>query len=372
MLRIVLTGGGTGGHIYPLLAVADELLRVGSDALELSITYIGPRSPYTEMFRERGIGVRYVASSKLRRYASLENIIDAVKLPCSLIQALWHLYWIMPDAVFSKGGPGAFPTVVAARFYRIPVLIHESDSVPGLTSRASAYFASRIAISFAPAASYFPKQKIAFTGNPVRRELTENIPDRASAKGRIGFRREEPVVLILGGSQGAKRINTFVFDNLEAFTEKYQVFHQVGERNIDEAESVMETVKARAKYRIAGTLSTTELKDAMAAADVIISRAGSGAIYEIAAFGKPSILIPILESANNHQQLNAFEYEKNGAAVVVEENNLAPNIFFRELDGILSDSAKMQIMGNQARVFSKPDAGSVLAGELLRLAGVRG
>lgn len=371
MIRIVLTGGGTGGHVYPLLAVADELAGSGGDELELSLIYVGPNGRFIEEFRERGIGVRFVASSKLRRYASLENFIDAVKFPISLVQALWHLFWIMPDSVFSKGGPGAFPVVLAARFYRIPVLIHESDSVPGLVNRFSAYFAARIAISFEGAASYFPTKKSAFVGNPVRRSLIENVTDVLSAKDRVGFKREEPVVLILGGSQGSRRINAFVFSNIEIFTQKCQIFHQVGEANIDEAETVAETLKpsVKAKYRVAGILDSVELKDAMQAADVIISRAGSGGIYEISAFGKPSILIPLLESANSHQRLNAFEFAKAGAATVIEENNLATNIFFAALDEILGNPEKMRMMGERARTFFKPDSARILAEELIRLSG---
>ncbi|MEK7542765.1 MAG: undecaprenyldiphospho-muramoylpentapeptide beta-N-acetylglucosaminyltransferase [Patescibacteria group bacterium] len=373
MIRIVLTGGGTGGHIYPLIAVLDELEKTGGD-VRLSIIYLGPKSGFIEMFRERGVRAHYIASSKLRRYASLENFIDAVKFPLSLIQALWHLYWIMPEVVFSKGGPGALAVVLAAWFYRIPVMIHESDSMPGLTSRISASFSAKIGIAFQSAASYFPLKKVALVGNPVRADLLINVPDSASAKSRLGFRNEEPLILVLGGSQGSRKINEFIFNNLEAILKKYQIFHQVGDANIDEAQTVTEevSVKTGAKYRIAGMLDTIELKNALKAADIVISRAGSGAIYELAAFGKPSILIPLSSSAGDHQRYNALEYSKSGAAIIIEENNFTANVFLRELDDVLNDTAKMKTMGEQAKAFFRPDAGSVLASELLRLAGARG
>ena len=377
MTRILLTGGGTGGHIYPLLAVLEELKRL-SAGTPVSITYIGPKRWTDELFKEQGVSVRNLLPSKLRRYASFLNVADACKFPLSVFQALWHLYWIMPDVVFSKGGPGALPVILAARLYRIPVMIHDSDSVPGLTSRISSYFAARIGISFAAAAEYFPKHKVAFTGNPVRNGLLESVPSQAEAKARLGFRREEPLLLVLGGSSGSERINSFFFGNLAAILERYQILHQVGEApsNVDAANDAFEEIqKKRAdlhgKYHFTGFLETNGLRDALAAADCVVSRAGSGAMYEIAAFGRPAVLIPLRESAGNHQRMNAFEYAQTGGAAVIEEDNLTEHIFLQTLEGILAHPEEAREMGERGRRFFRPDAGEILAKGIFELAGAR-
>jgi len=371
--RIVLTGGGSGGHIYPLLAVSEELTKESSDSI--SVYYIGPKNAGVfDEFKKNDIRSYPVISSKLRRYFSIQNVIDIPKFFISVFQMLWRMYSIMPDAVFSKGGSGALAVILAARFYFIPVIIHESDSVPGLTSRLSAKFAKRIGISFETAAEYFPKKKTAFTGNPVRNELLQAIPQKEAARENFGFNLKDPLIVILGGSQGAARINDFVFTNLKELLLKYQIFHQVGAANEFEAQSTVkftlggEDEDFKKRYKFIGFLDSSEMKNILSAADIIVSRSGSGAIYEISAFGKPSVLIPLPESAGNHQLVNAYEYEKSGGAVVIEETNFTLNIITRELDAILHNQERITLMGKRAKAFFKPDAAKILAREILRVA----
>ncbi|MGC9611172.1 MAG: undecaprenyldiphospho-muramoylpentapeptide beta-N-acetylglucosaminyltransferase [Minisyncoccia bacterium] len=365
--RILLTGGGSGGHVFPLLAVADELRQ--KDYSDLEIFYLGPKSLINQEFITRDIPVYGIASSKLRRYFSFLNFIDIPKFFWSLIQALFRLYVLMPDVVFSKGGPGALAVVLAAKFYFIPVIIHDSDSVPGLTNKLSSKFAKRVGVAFESAAVYFDKNKVFISGNPIRASLMRDIPPLSVAKTNLRLKKDEPLIFVWGGSQGAERINRFVFDNLDALLKNFQVYHQVGEKNLMEAQSVAQSLPAdfKEKYNFAGFMDANGIKTALSASDIVLARAGSGSIFEIAAFGKPSILIPLEESANNHQKANAYEFARAGAAVVVEEANFTPNIVIVQIENILKDKNKYEAMALSARKFAKPEAAKIIAGEILKL-----
>ena len=369
---VALTGGGTGGHMYPLIAVADELQRISGNGITL--VYLGPENPINKAFGERDIHVYTTLSSKWRRYMSIENILDIPKFILSFFQALFLLYWIMPDVVFSKGGPGALAVVIAAKVYFIPVVIHESDTIPGLTNRLSAPFAKRIGIAFKAAAVYFPAKKTAIVGNPVRAELLAGRNPKDVAKRNLGLNPTEPLLLVLGGSQGATRINSFVFENMEALLAVTQVCHQVGENNVREAQVIANETLGQLpevyqnKYRMTGLFDVTSLREAFSACDVVISRAGAGAIFEIAAFAKPAILVPLDGSANDHQRLNAYEYSKTGAAVVIEEDNFSIHIVMRQLEEFLKNPQTETAIQEGAHQFFKTHTIGTLAEEILRLA----
>ncbi|MFH1192766.1 MAG: UDP-N-acetylglucosamine--N-acetylmuramyl-(pentapeptide) pyrophosphoryl-undecaprenol N-acetylglucosamine transferase [Candidatus Jorgensenbacteria bacterium] len=372
MLRIVLTGGGTGGHIYPLIAVAEKLQAMAPGNVEL--VYLGPKSPFVAEFEKRDIPVRAIAASKLRRYGILKNIIDVPRFFVSIIQALAGMYFLMPDAVFSKGGPGALAVVLAARFYFIPVVIHESDAVPGLTNRISSRLARRIGIAFRGAANFFPPRKTAFTGNPVREELLRAAVPHGDAKDRLGFNQREPVLLVLGGSQGAAPLNAFVADNLLTLLGKFQICHQTGEKNFEEARRAAEPVfrnaseAFRARYRVAENFDGHALAGALSAADLVLSRAGAGAIYDIAAFGKASFLVPLESAAHDHQRANAYEYAESGAADVIEQKNLTVHVFLDMAERLLGNPEDRSAMERAAKLFWKPLAAETIAKELLSIA----
>ncbi len=371
MLRVLLTGGGSGGHIYPLIAVAEEFAEM--DNISVQLSYVGPRSKLNQEFIDRNIKVYRVLSSKIRRYFSLQNIIDIPKFLLSLIQAIIRLYIIMPDVVFSKGGPGSLAVVWAAKFYFIPVIIHESDAVPGLTNRIAAKSAKRIAVSFPDAIAYFPKKKTALTGTPLRKEILERMLTRVEGKGKLGFDPNAPLVLVLGGSQGAEQLNDFVLKNLQSLISFTQVFHQTGPANFDAVKNTANVIlkdigpTAESRYRSAGYMSVDMMKDALSAADVIISRAGS-AIAEIAAFGKPSILIPLETSANGHQKANAYGYSKTGAAIVFERNNFTYHVVELKIKEIFGNAELYENMSRAARSFSRIDAAKAIAEEIVNIA----
>jgi UDP-N-acetylglucosamine--N-acetylmuramyl-(pentapeptide) pyrophosphoryl-undecaprenol N-acetylglucosamine transferase len=376
--RIVLAGGGSGGHVFPLLAVADSLRRMAATkGVELELYYFGPKDKYAELFDNEGITTRTVAGSKMRRYVAglLANLLDVPRFFFGILQALIKLFWVMPEAVFSKGGPGALPVVIAATFYRIPVMIHESDATPGLTNLLSARFAARIAVSFERAAKYFRPDRTVLTGNPIRRELVKAGLTKEVAKQELGFDPAAPLILVSGGSQGSQRINDFIILVLKDLLKESQILHQTGAANFNDMKRItqvelMDVPAAQAaKTRYLPVPFIEDMGTALTAADLVVSRSGSW-IFELAAFGKPSILIPLEESANDHQRADAFEYAKSGAAVVIEEPNLLPAIFMNQAKDILQKPEVAQRMGEAAKAFYKPGAADLIAGEVLRLAGI--
>ena len=374
-LRIAYTGGGTGGHIYPLLAVADEVkeLTHQNENIEIQSFYFGAPGIYADEFIKRSIRIKKIMSPKLRRYFSLGNIIDLIKLPFAFIQALLKLWWVMPDVLFSKGGTGAFPIVCMAWVLRVPIIVHESDSVPGLTNRLSFPFATRVGVAFQNALTYVAKNKGAVVGNPIRPFLlaTSDVTQE-QAKRIFGFDPQTPLILVLGGSQGSQRINSFLFDNAVELVQQYQVLHQVGIQNFKEASQELGIIfeqqisPLKSRYKVIDFF-TNNLKDAFIAADMVVSRAGSGTLFEIAWFKKPAIIIPLSEAAHNHQWLNASAYEEKGGGILIEEENLKPILFTTQVKKILENKEVYNRMSQSAESFATPYAAAAIAQEILRL-----
>ncbi len=368
-IRIALAGGGTGGHLYPLLAVADAIKEATHN--DVRISYFGPRHQLINEFEARNIKIYDIASSKLRRYAAFQNIIDFPKFIWSIFQALANLYTEMPNVVFSKGGPGALPVVLAARWYMIPVVIHESDAVPGLTNTISGKHAARILLAFKEAEAFFPKNKTRVVGNPVRAMFTSRIGDERQAKLGLQFNPDKPLALMLGGSQGSQRVNTFILDNLDQFLPVFQIAHQTGLDNFVAARAQAATMTQRldqtlqSQYKPYGYLAADQMKMLFDAADIIISRAGSGAIFEIAATGKPAILIPLSDAAQDHQRANAYAYASTGAAFVVEEANFTANLILTKINSVLKDPNALEKVKTAAHNFFKPNAAHDIALEVL-------
>ena len=379
-MRILFAGGGTGGHIYPILAVTEELQKAAINGkIDLDLRYFSDPERYNFLLVSNGILVSKIFSAKLRRYFDIRNLFDIPLFFISVIQSFWKVFWFMPDVLFSKGGPGSLPVVLACWFYRVPIIIHESDSAPGLANLMASKFADRIAVSFNSATKFFIaknsklSEKIALTGNPTRKSLTDSALEQEAAKQIFSFDSKKPLILIIGGSQGSTKINDFMLNaSLELMEADIQVLHQTGVNNFDDAKKELKfilenyTEKEMARYKIVPYFEK-DLQDAYAAADIIISRAGSGSIFEIAAFGKPSILIPLQKSAQNHQIQNAYEYAGSGAAIIVEEANLMPNIIISQIKKIVSDPEKFKKMSEAAKNFSKPEAAKIISEEIIKL-----
>ena len=371
-MKILFTGGGTGGHFYPIIAVAEEVRALAAERklLEPSLYYVGP-TPYDEKaLFENGIEYRRSPAGKFRRYFSLLNIFDLFKTAAGIAASLIEIFGIYPDAVLSKGGYASFPTVLAARLFRIPLLIHESDTEPGRVNRFAARFAERIAISYSEAARYFPAGKTALTGNPVRKAL--RTVAREGAHEFLKLSPSIPVILVLGGSQGAQRLNEVVVAALPELILNYQVIHQTGEKLAAAVEAIagvaLEKNEHAERHKIIPYLNELALRMAAGAATVVVSRAGSGAIFEIAQWGIPSILVPLLAIVSHDQLKNAFAYARSGAAVVIEEGNLTPHLLVSEINRLMSNAALRERMSTAALSFARPNAARTVAEELIEIA----
>lgn len=368
-IRIVLTGGVSGGHTYPLLAVAEAAKK--KSPLPIEFLYIGPRGKIeVEAMQDAGIPMRHVATGKWRRYFSVLNFVDIFKLPFGFLQALWHMLWYMPDAVFAKGGSGSIPVVLAAWIYRIPIIIHDSDAVAGAANRFLATFVDRIAIAYEAAFQFFPRSKTGLTGNPIRSEMTQG--DVARAIDTFSLRPDAALLLVLGGSQGARAINEHLLGLLPGLLEKgHQVVHITGENNF---ESVAQVTKEygldieKGPYRPVPFVNAQTLADLYKAAQVVLSRAGAGTIAELAANKKAVILVPLKNSANDEQRMNAYELAEHGAAKVLEEANLTEHLVIENLDELLTNQELRTRMGEALFPFYHPEAADLIADTLIQLA----
>ncbi len=372
-MKIIITGGGTGGHFYPLISVCDAIQKIAEEEkiASLRIIYMAD-DPYDEetLLRYR-LEYKKIYAGKIRRYFSIKNFTDIIKTLTGIIKAVWAIYLDYPDVVYSKGGYSSFPVVFATKILGIPLVIHESDTVPGKVNSWSGRFAKRVAISFKDSAKYFKSGALALTGNPVRKEffLTAN---EERGKEFFGLENSLPVILVIGGSQGAQIINKTILEILPELVKDYQIIHQTGKYNFEEASSIAKITLEKSpfanRYHPFSFLDESGMRMAYGAANIAVSRAGSGSIFELAASGLPSIVIPIKNSAQDHQRENAYGYALSGAADVIEEENLTPHVLKSEIDLLIKNQGKLESMKQAAKAFSKPDAAEKIAREIIAVA----
>ena len=371
-MKILFTGGGSGGHFYPIIAVAEAINDATRDRklLEPQLYYAAPDPYDRELLVANNITFVPTAAGKVRRYFSLLNIIDVFKTSWGVLRAGLRIFFLYPDVVFATGGYASFPTLLAAKFFRIPVVIYATDVDPSRVNLWAKKFAVKIAVSFPEAAQFFPPEKTAYTGNPIRKAAL--VPAREGAHEFLKLKPELPVVLVLGGSQGAVAINETILAALPEMLEKYQVVHQTGEANIKDvtgrAKIVMGNSPLAERYKPFAYLNDLALRMSAGAASIVVSRAGAGNIFEIASWGLPSIIIPLAGSAQDHQTKNAFSYARSGACVVIEENNLTPRLLLSEIARILSSHEITNKMKESARAFGRADAAKTIANALLDIA----
>jgi len=373
VLRVVLTGGLSGGHTFPLIAVARALRKKTQEKTgsEIDLLFIGSEGSFeNDAMQQENIPMKSVWTGKYRRYFSLQNFIDPFKIPVGFLQALWHLWVFMPDAVFSKGGAASVPVVMAAWVYRIPIILHDSDAVAGRANRFLSTFAERIAIAYPSARNFFPPRKTILTGNPIREELLLGTADRFVSQFSLSL--EKPTIFVLGGSQGSQVINVALLRILPKLLEKnIQVIHQTGANNY---ESIVASVEAYGlKIGTSGYLpkaffSAQELADIFCVSSLVISRSGAGSIVELAALKKASILIPLKGAANDEQRMNAYDVAELGGALVIEEDNLGENLLLENIERLLASPELRQSMGEKLSPFYHADATDVLASGVYDLA----
>lgn len=326
--KIVLTGGGTAGHVTPNLALLPYLRAEGYE-----IVYIGSENGMERSLIEaEGVTYYGIPTGKLRRYLSKENLSDALKVVKGIHAAKKLLKKLKPDLVFSKGGFVAVPVVLGAKKNNIPVIIHESDITPGLANKIAMPSARVICSTFPETLQYVPKGKGVHTGTPIRKELFEG--DRAKGLAACGFSGEKPVLLMMGGSLGAVKLNNCLREILPELTKTFDIIHLCGKGNLDE------TLLGRADYKQFEYVSDG-LNDLFAAADFIVSRAGSNSISEFLALKKPHLLIPLSARASRGDQiLNAASFEKQGFARVLDEDEMTPASMQKEIFALYENKDK--------------------------------
>lgn len=347
-VHVLCTGGGTAGHVLPAVPVMRLLLERGC-----RVTFVGSRSGLEErLLGDLPVSYHGIAAGKLRRYFSVQNLLDALRVLQGMVQAWWLLGRLAPDAVFSKGGFVSFPVVFAAWLRGVPVVAHESDFSSGLANRLALPFVDVLATTFAETRVPRLKGRLLHVGTPLRRELLDG--DGAAGRSRFGLDDDRPVLLVTGGSLGADRLNAVLWDALDALLERWQVVHVCGPG------------KARQPPR-PGYLPLEYVSDGwgdlLAAADLVVSRAGANALYELLALRKATLLVPLSRRASRGDQLeNAAYAEARRLARVLREEELTP----ASLAAALADlSAGLAELRERLAAFEVPDAAPRLADALL-------
>jgi UDP-N-acetylglucosamine--N-acetylmuramyl-(pentapeptide) pyrophosphoryl-undecaprenol N-acetylglucosamine transferase len=371
-MKILFTGGGTGGHIVPIIAIVREIRRVHPEK-DLQFFYLGPKDEFGSiLLSQEGIKVKEILAGKIRRYVNWKsffwNLIDVCfKIPIGILQSFFYIFFLSPDVIFSKGGFGSIPGVLTGKILLTPVFLHESDVIPGLANRFLSRFALEIFVSFpVRQTEYFSPKKIISIGNPIRKEILKG--SKEEAKNFFKLSSKKPVILILGGSQGAQRINDKILENLPELLKNFEVIHQCGENNFKEVRAeagVILNKELEKFYHLFSFLKEPEISQAYIVSDLVVSRAGSGIIFEIAAVGKPAILIPLPEAAQNHQIKNAYAYAERGACLIMEEDNFTARFFLEKLKYLFARPNELEKMAKAAKEFSRPEAAKIVANYLV-------
>ncbi|MEO2262998.1 undecaprenyldiphospho-muramoylpentapeptide beta-N-acetylglucosaminyltransferase [Dorea sp. YH-dor228] len=320
MKRIILTGGGTAGHVTPNIALLPRLKE-----LQYDIHYIGSYNGIEkELIEQFGIPYHGISSGKLRRYFSVQNFTDPFRVIKGLGEARKLVKILQPDVIFSKGGFVSVPVVLAGKSQHVPTIIHESDMTPGLANKISLPSATKVCCNFPETLEHLPEGKAVLTGSPIRQELLSG--DKFKAREFLGFTSDKPVIMVVGGSLGSVAVNEAVRGILPELLKDFQVVHLCGKGKIDDS---LKNLDGYAQFEYI----KDELKDLFALTDIVISRAGANAICELLALHKPNLLIPLSANASRGDQiLNARSFERQGYSVVLKEEELNKQVL---LDSIL-------------------------------------
>lgn len=319
MKRIILTGGGTAGHVTPNIALLPQLRELGYD-----IHYIGSYNGMEKnLIAQQEIPYHGISSGKLRRYFSLQNFTDPFRVLKGFSEANKLMKELKPDVIFSKGGFVSVPVVIAGKRNHIPVIIHESDMTPGLANKLSFSSATKICCNFPETLESLPSGKAVLTGSPIRQELLTG--DKEAARKFCGFTSTKPVILVVGGSLGAVAVNNAVRNLLPELLKDFQIVHLCGQGKVDESLTGTEGY-VQFEY------ISDELKDLFALSDIVISRAGANAICELLALRKPNLLIPLsAASSRGDQILNARSFERQGFSKVLEEEEITDELLLSSI-----------------------------------------
>lgn len=359
-VKILLTGGGTGGSVSPLLAIAEEL-RFSQEG-DFEFFWLGTKTgPEREMVEKERIGFKAIHGGKLRRYFSWKNLLDLLFVKLGFWEAFFFIWGWKPDLVVTAGSFVSVPVVWAAWILRVPVLVHQMDARPGLANRLMAPFAKVITVTFEKSLSDYGKKAV-WVGSPIRQSLKTSIDQ----ENYFNLKKDLPVVFVLGGGTGAQAINELIWKNLNNLTEFCQIIHQTGRgKNIghreepigrrgDPGNAVTPSVFKSDNYQSFEFLNVEQMAAAYAVADAVISRCGMGVLTELAFLGKPAILIPM---PNSHQEDNAKIFEEKKAAVILDQRGLAAGTLKDEIVELLGDKEKKAALSRNIRQIFKQNPG---------------
>ncbi|MBE6062446.1 MAG: undecaprenyldiphospho-muramoylpentapeptide beta-N-acetylglucosaminyltransferase [Clostridium butyricum] len=333
--KIIMTGGGTAGHVTPNLALVPKLKENGFE-----IKYIGSVDGIEkEIITKENIPYYGISSGKLRRYFSMKNFTDPFKVMKGTVQALRILSKEKPDVIFSKGGFVAVPVVVAASLKKIPVVAHESDMTPGLANKLSSPFCDKLCVTFRESLKYIKDNKGILTGSPIREEILQG--NKEEGKKICGFKDEKEILFIMGGSLGSQLINNEIRKNLDRLLREFNIIHICGKGNVDESLNIKKGYKQFEFVR-------EELPHLMKCCDYIISRAGANSIFEFLALKKPTILIPLSKKASRGDQiLNSKSFTKEGYSLMIEEEELKDDALYEKI--LELKSRKVELVNNMEK-----------------------
>jgi UDP-N-acetylglucosamine--N-acetylmuramyl-(pentapeptide) pyrophosphoryl-undecaprenol N-acetylglucosamine transferase len=370
-MKIVLTGGGTGGHFYPLIAITESLRNFASNdhLASLEVYYYSDEAYDEKALQAQRVHYVFIPSGKLGlSYSLFQKIASIFQATRGVCVALWELFWLYPDVVMSKGGYASVPTSVAAWILGIPLCVHESDLAPGRSTLFLSRFAKYVFVSYKAAGQFFPEKKVIHSGQPVRHALL--YPASNGARELLLLEPDLPVLWIVGGSSGAQKFNTLVLALMPDILYQVQIVHQTGKQNYDaivkESSLILQNHSQKNHYHPLAFMDEITMRRLAGVADLIITRAGS-ALFEIAAWGTPAIVVPFAVSNSDHSRKNAYIYAEHNAASVIEEDNLTPEIVRTEILRIINDKSVQSSMRAGAASFATKDAANVIAYKLMQI-----
>lgn len=351
--KFIFAGGGTGGHIYPAIAIASGLKRKYQDS---DIIFIGTgKQLEKDLVEEAGFLLKTIHAKGFQRKLSIDTLISLRELMLGAADSIKILKEEKPDLVIGTGGYTAGPVVFFASLMGIPCAIHEQNVIPGVTNKILSRFVKKVFISFPESANYFPKNKVILAGNPVRPEITTGT--RREALERFGLSVDIPTVLSFGGSQGAMSLNNAICHVIKTLTisKEFQLIHITGKNNYDKIiqSLIDDKIDLESARHIVIKPYINDMENAYAAADLVISRAGALTIAELSTCGKPAILIPLPSAANKHQDFNAALMEKNGAAVVIYEKDLTGEKLYQSICNIIFDRERLLKMSASSKKLAR-------------------
>lgn len=363
-MRILFTGDSTPGDLSPIIAVYESLQKKWvpkKKGESLECLFMGMENDLLKTYLHQ-TNIQFFSLGK-RDNEWKSNISTSVLL---FIKVLWPMFDYMPDVIFSKGGFVSLPIMLVGRIFNIPVIMHESDIFPSTWNVRASWFAKKIAVSYDKTLDFYNNTKTVVTGSPVSAAVAQG--DRAESKKRLLINSDKPVLFIMSGGKGATQINKLILEVLPVLLEKYEIIHQCGMSDYNQMNTRVAkmNVPNLEHYHLFPFLKKS-IAHAYAAADLVISRAGSTAVAEIIFIGKPSILIPLSVTESSSQIDNAFYYSEAGAALMLNEKNLKPSLFLNAINGLFGNKLKVLNMMRAAKKLSRPEASDLLAEEIIKL-----